>query len=99
MVQVRAADASDRDPLSDDFGCAADKAVGDGTWATDRSPVCGVAGLWTGARNFPRPLRGGNKVYEEQYVKMFEWSHNLKRVTDEFLGILLGVPPSTDAGS
>lgn len=49
-----------------------------------------LEGLWTGARNFLRPFRGVNKVYLEHYLKMFEWSHNLKRVTDAFLRTLLG---------
>jgi transposase-like protein len=47
-------------------------------------------GLWTGLRNSLRPFRGVNKAYLEQYIKMFEWSTNLKRATDEFLRILLG---------
>jgi transposase len=65
-----------------------------------------MEGLWTGLRNFLRPLRGVNKVYLEQYAKMFEWSHNIKRVTDEFLRAMLGgrAParprrPTTDPGS
>ena len=51
-----------------------------------------LEGLWTGLRNFLRPFRGVNKVYLEQYMKMFEWSYNLKAVTDAFLRILLGAP-------
>jgi hypothetical protein len=31
----------------------------------------------------------------EQYVIMFEWSYNLKTVTDEFLRILLGKVATT----
>ena len=49
-----------------------------------------LKGIWTGLRNFLRPFRGVNKVYLEQYVMIFEWSYNLKAVTDEFLRILLG---------
>ena len=49
-----------------------------------------------GARNFLRPFRGVNKVYLEQYMKMFEWSYNLKEVTDHFLRVLLG--PRVTAG-
>jgi transposase len=57
-----------------------------------------LEGLWTGLRNFLRPFRGVNKVYLEQYVKMFEWSCNLKAVTDAFLRILLGAPAATCVG-
>jgi len=49
-----------------------------------------LEGIWTGLRNFLRPFRGVNKVYLEQYVIMFEWSYNLKTVSDEFLRTLLG---------
>ena len=49
-----------------------------------------LEGIWTGLRNFLRPFRGVNKVYLEQYVIIFEWCHNLKEVTDEFLRVLLG---------
>ena len=49
-----------------------------------------MEGIWTGLRNFLRPFRGVNKIYLEQYIKMFEWSYNLKAVTDDFLRKLLG---------
>jgi transposase len=49
-----------------------------------------LEGIWTGLRTFLRPFRGVNKKYLEQYVKMFEWSYNLKRVNDDFLRTLLG---------
>ena len=55
-------------------------------------------GLWTGARNFLRPFRGVNKLYLEQYIKMFEWSYNLKAITDAFLRILLGGGATAAAG-
>jgi transposase len=51
--------------------------------------------IWTGLRNFLRLFRGVNKVYLEQYVIIFEWSYNLKAVTDEFLRILLGTKGTT----
>ena len=54
-----------------------------------------MEGIWTGLRNFLRPFRGVNKVYLEQYVIMFEWSYNLKTVSDEFLRTLLGVMATT----
>jgi transposase len=50
-----------------------------------------LEGLWTGLRNFLRPFRGVNKIYLYQYVCMFEWSYNIKRVTDAFAHALLGV--------
>jgi transposase len=49
-----------------------------------------LEGIWTGLRNFLRPFRGVNKKYLEQYIKMFEWSYNLKAVNDAFLRVLLG---------
>jgi transposase len=52
-------------------------------------------GLWTGLRNFLRPFRGVNKVYLYQYVAIFEWGHNIKRVKPEFIRAMLGVPIST----
>jgi len=67
------------------------------TWALDadgdgvREVHCNtLEGLWTGLRNFLRPFRGVNKKYLEQYVKMFEWSYNLKAIDDGFLRVLLG---------
>jgi transposase len=47
-------------------------------------------GIWTGLRNFLRTFRGVNKVYLNQYVKMFEWSYNIKTVNDGYLQVLLG---------
>ena len=55
-----------------------------------------LEGIWTGLRNFLRPFRGVNKVYLEQYVIIFEWCHNLKEVTDEFLQVLLGCRGTTE---
>lgn len=56
-------------------------------------------GLWTGLRNFLRPFRGVSKWYLAQYVAIFQRSHNIKRVTDEFLRTLLGMRPSTGSAS
>jgi transposase len=68
-----------------------------GEWARDddgdgvREVHCNtLEGLWTGVRNFLRIFRGVNKQYLEQYIKMFEWSHNIKRVNDDFLRVVLG---------
>ncbi len=53
-------------------------------------------GLWTGLRNALRPFRGVHKKYLGQYVAMFEWAHNIKTVTVEFLQALVGtLAPST----
>jgi transposase len=73
-----------------------------GTWALDRDGDgvrevhCNTQeGLWTGLRTFLRPFRGVSKWYLAQYVAVFQWAHNIKRVTDEFLSALLGLRPST----
>jgi len=48
-----------------------------------------MEGIWTGLRNFLRPFRGVHKKYLAVYVAMFEWTHNLKRVTADFLRTLM----------
>ena len=48
-----------------------------------------MEGIWTGLRNFLRPFRGVNKSNLKYYVTMFEWAHNIKVVTDEFLIALM----------
>ena len=72
------------------------------TWAVDRDGDgvrevhCNTPeGLWTGVRNFLRPFRGVSKWFLAQYVAIFQWSYNLKSVSDEFLRVLLGVTQST----
>ena len=55
-----------------------------------------MEGTWTGLRNFLRPFRGVSKWFLPQYVALFQWRHNLKVVTDEFLRILLGTHPTAD---
>jgi transposase-like protein len=77
-----------------------------GTWAIDadgdgvREVHCDtMEGLWTGLRNFLRPFRGVSKWCESQYVAMFEWGHNIKEVTDEFLAVMLGISPYTEFAS
>jgi transposase len=49
-----------------------------------------MEGTWTGLRNFLRAFRGVHKKYLAQYVAVFEWAHNLKRVTDDFLRLIMG---------
>lgn len=44
-----------------------------------------MEGIWTGLRNFLRPFRGVSKHFLAGYVALFEWAHNLKRVTARFL--------------
>jgi len=48
-----------------------------------------MEGIWTGLRNFLRPFRGVHKKYLAAYVAMFEWAHNLKRVTTGFMRTLM----------
>jgi transposase-like protein len=48
-----------------------------------------MEGIWTGLRNFLRPFRGVNKAYLAQYVAMFEWAHNLKRLTARFIWMMV----------
>ena len=73
-----------------------------GTWALDldgdgvREVHCNTQeGLWTGLRIFLSRFRGVSKWYLAQYVAVFRWGHNIKRVTDEFLLALLAMGPST----
>ena len=58
-----------------------------------------MEGLWTGLRNFLRPFRGVSKWYLGQYVAVYQWGYNIKRVTNEFLRILLGMRPGTGLAS
>jgi transposase len=73
------------------------------TWARDadgdgvREVRCNTQeGLWTHARNFLRRFYGVSKWYLAQYQAVFQWGYNIKVITDGFLRILLGIPPSTD---
>ena len=49
-----------------------------------------MEGTWTGLRNFLRPFRGVSKWCASQYVAIFEWGHNVKEATDDFLENMLG---------
>jgi transposase-like protein len=44
-----------------------------------------IEGIWTGLRNFLRPFRGVSKVFLAGYVAIFQWGHNLKSATLQFL--------------
>lgn len=48
-----------------------------------------IEGDWTGLRNFLRPFCGVHKKFLALYVAMFEWAHNLKRITSDFLRSLM----------
>ena len=58
-----------------------------------------LEGLWTGLRNFLRTFRGVSKHYLAQYVAMFQWSYNIKVVTDDYLKMLLGYSSRTRMAS
>lgn len=58
-----------------------------------------MEGLWTGLRNFLRPFRGVSKWFLDQYVAMFQWTYDLKKVTIHLLRKLLGVRVSTGLAS
>lgn len=49
-----------------------------------------MEGIWTGLRNFLRLFRGVHKKYLAQYVAIFEWAHNLKEATRDYLRRLMG---------
>jgi transposase-like protein len=49
-----------------------------------------MEGVWTGLRNFLRTFRGVSKKYLAQYGAVFEWSHNVKQATEEFLNAMVG---------
>ena len=48
-----------------------------------------LEGIWTGLRNFLRPFRGVSKWFLSQYVTIFEWTYNLKRVTVALLRAMM----------
>ena len=48
-----------------------------------------LEGIWTGLRNDLRTFRGVSKWYLHQYVAMFEWGYDVKRVNPVFIGTLL----------
>lgn len=63
-------------------------------YARDDDGFCEVhcntmEGIWTGLRNFLRLFRGVHKKYLAAYTAMFEWAHNLKRVTADFMRTLM----------
>ena len=55
-----------------------------------------MEGTWTGLRNFLRPFRGVSKWCLSQYVAMFQWGHNIKEVSDQFIQVMLGMGTYTE---
>ena len=51
-----------------------------------------MEGIWTGLRNFLRTFRGVNKIYLQQYIAIFIWTHNFKTITTDFLQPLFTAP-------
>lgn len=77
---------------------------GSGEWARDddgdgvREVHCNTQeGIWTHVRTFLRRFYGVSKWDLAQYQAVFQWGYDIKAVTDEFLRILPGRPPSTDS--
>lgn len=58
-----------------------------------------LEGIWAGLRNVLRPFRGVSKAYLEQYVKVFQWAYNTKRITGEFIRAMLFKKKSTKRGT
>lgn len=50
-----------------------------------------IEGLWTGLRNFLRPLRGVSKYFLSGYVAIHEFRVNLKRIAPGFISNLVAV--------
>ncbi len=48
-----------------------------------------MEGIWVGLRNFLRPFRGVSKHYLAGYVAVFEWAHNLRRLTVDLVQALM----------
>jgi hypothetical protein len=53
-------------------------------------------GALDGATELSVDVPQGQKSYFAQYVAVFVWSYNIKTVTNEFLGALLGVKVATN---
>ena len=48
-----------------------------------------IEGLWTELRNFLRRFKGVGKHFIHLYIAMFEWMHNLKKVSSTFIQALV----------
>jgi len=71
-------------------------AFGQGEWARDADGdgvrevhTNTIEGFWTGLRNFLRPFRGVHKAHLAHYLAVYQWVHNLKRVTESFLWAMM----------
>jgi transposase len=53
-------------------------------------------GIWTGLRNFLRTFLGVSKWTPGRYAAMFEWMHNCKAVTSDFIRAVLCGPYSSN---
>lgn len=54
-----------------------------------------LEGIWTGLRNFLRTFRGVSKWNLEGYVAIFQWGHNVKKATTNFIRAMLGLSQNT----
>lgn len=45
--------------------------------------------MWTDVRNYLRPFKGVHKDYLSGYVTMAEFRRNLKRISPEFIALLV----------
>ena len=79
------------------LGPQGDVGAGPGWGRDPRGALQHAGGAVDGLRIFLSRFRGVSKWYLAQYVAIFQWSHNLKSVTDGFLRILLGMWPSTSS--
>ncbi len=48
-----------------------------------------------GAAELPADVPWGEQKYLYQYVALFEWGCNIKRVTPQFIRAMLGIPFTT----
>lgn len=48
-----------------------------------------IEGLWTEMRNYLRRFKGVSKHFIHLYTAMFEWMHNLKKVSPYFIQALV----------
>jgi hypothetical protein len=73
---------------------------GHGTFGNDRPPVAGVVGRRGGVGRFRGPvvLLGGDGEHRRvgRLPAMFEWGHNIKEVSDQFIQVMPGMRPYTE---
>jgi transposase-like protein len=54
-----------------------------------------IEGLWTELRNFLRKFKGVSKHFIHLYVAIFEWMHNLKKVSGRLIQAMVISPKGT----